>query len=299
MANTEAPKGGAKKVLNVILNVIIWVFVVFAVCMTVLAFAAQANANGIPAIFGRAFLSVQTDSMEPTIMAGDEIIGETLTLEDAAKLKVDDVITYTADLDGNGIDEFNTHRIIKVNEDVSGVYYTTKGDNEAAEDPFSIYPENVVCKWSGAKLNGVGKFMDFLQTSKGFLVVIVIPLLLFFIYELIKFIKTLVGIKNEGKKQITEADEELIKLRAIEEYKAQMKAEEEKNSGVESTDGEAMILEEPVAEEPVAEETPVEEPVAEEPVAEEPAADEPAAEEVPVEEPVAEETPASDEDSNQ
>ena len=44
------------------------------------------------------------------------------------------------------------------------------------------------------------------------------PLFLFFAYELFVFIKTLLTVKNEGKKVITAEDEELIKQRAIEEY---------------------------------------------------------------------------------
>ena len=40
----------------------------------------------------------------------------------------------------------------------------------------------------------------------------------FFIYEAVVFAKTLISVKNDGKKVISAADEEAIKQKAIEEY---------------------------------------------------------------------------------
>ena len=42
--------------------------------------------------------------------------------------------------------------------------------------------------------------------------------MLFFVYQLVMFIRTLISVRNDGKKVITVADEELIKQKAIEEY---------------------------------------------------------------------------------
>ena len=56
-----AENSTAKKVLRIVGNVLIWIFIIFAALTTVLAFAAQSNADGIPAIAGRAILTVQSD----------------------------------------------------------------------------------------------------------------------------------------------------------------------------------------------------------------------------------------------
>lgn len=56
------------------------------------------------------------------------------------------------------------------------------------------------------------------------------PLVIFFGYEVYVFVKTVLSVKNEGKKVITAADEELIKQRAIEEYlRSQNQANDEQS----------------------------------------------------------------------
>lgn len=234
----EKTKGTAKKVCNIILNVIIWIFVVFSVAVTALAFAAQSNSARIPSIGGKSILTVQTPSMEPTIMTGDIIIGNKITAEEAKTLKVDDIITYSAgDLNGDGIDDVNTHRIVEVITEGDSVSYITKGDNNYVEDGFRVLPENVLCRYEGTRIAGLGRVLSFLQQPKGFLIVIVLPLILFFLYELFNFIKKFLEIKNSGTKQITAAEEELIKQRAVEEYlRAQKEKEEVQNAEEERTE---------------------------------------------------------------
>lgn len=232
-------KSTGKKVFNVILNIIIWIFVVFAVLMTVLAFAAQSSSDRIPELGGKCILTVQTDSMNPTFVAGDIIISNRLSEEDVKALKVDDVISFDAgDLNGDNVNDINTHRIVEIKkDDLGNTVFVTKGDSPMAYDTEEVYPENVKALYTGTRIKHVGKFLDFLQTSTGFLVCIVIPLVVFFAYELIKFILTYKKVKGGKKKEITEAEEELIKQRAVEEYiRAQKEAETaEESSAAEET----------------------------------------------------------------
>lgn len=224
-------KSGAKKALSIIGNIILWLFVAFCVLITVLAFAQSSSSYNVPSLGGKMILNVQTDSMAPTFYGGDIIISTKLDETEAAALQVDDVITYSVgDLNGDNYKDLNTHRIVEVVKDESGavIGYHTKGDNKDTNfgmDDFNndgeidlINPGAVVGKWEGTTIPKVGKFLSFLQTSTGFLVVIVIPLVLFFLFELIVFIRKFLAIKNEGKKTISTADEELIRQRAIEEY---------------------------------------------------------------------------------
>ena len=228
-----------KKALSIALNVIIWLFVAFAVVMTTLALAAQSNADGVPAIGGKCFLTVSSDSMSPTFKEGDLLICDMLTDSEKSELEVGDVISFYSDLDGNGVNEINSHRIVRVNYSENGEVqsYTTKGDNtvtNAVEDGTPVRWQYVICRWGsegsdGAKIGGIGSAISFLQQPKAFLVVIVLPLILFFLYQLYVFIKAFMGIKNSGKRQITAADEELIRQRAVEEY-IRLQAEKEKEA---------------------------------------------------------------------
>ena len=219
-------KNKTKKVFSIIGNALIWLFVIFAIVVTILAFASLSSADGVPSLGGNVILTVQTPSMEPTFNVGDLIIGKKLTTEEQRALKVDDIITYDAgDLDGDGTRDLNSHRIIEVKTAKNGsVSYVTKGDHNLLEDAREVSAENVICKYNNVRLKGIGSVLNFLQTPTGFLIVIVIPLFLFFIFELIMFIRKFLQVKNADKKQITAEEEELIKQRAIEEYLRSQKA---------------------------------------------------------------------------
>ena len=70
--------------------------------------------------------------------------------------------------------------------------------------------------------------MKFLKTKTGFLVCILIPMAIFFLFELFKLIMVIIQMRQPAK--LTESDEEEIKKRAIEEYLAEqnkLKAEQE------------------------------------------------------------------------
>ena len=66
--------------------------------------------------------------------------------------------------------------------------------------------------------------MSFLRTKTGFFICILIPMALFFLFELYKMIVTIIEIKRPA---LSAADEEEIKRKAVEEYlKEQQNAKE-------------------------------------------------------------------------
>mgnify|MGYP004655407577 CR=1 FL=1 len=225
-------KQTTKKVIKIVVNVLLWIFLVFACFVTILAIAAQSDSTGIPSIGGKYWLTVQSDSMSPTFKKGDLIIGEKLTGNKAYFLKEGDVISFWTKIDGK--DAINTHRIVKINPDADGdaASYVTKGDNNVGEDA-AILPTSIICKWTGKKVVGAGGLISFLQNPTGFLLCIVLPMALFFAYEIYVVIRTVLQMKNKGKRQITAAEEELIKQKAIEQYLAEQK---EKKTAEEQTE---------------------------------------------------------------
>ena len=226
MADTTSK---SKKIWGIIGNVFCWVFIAFAVVVTVMAFAAQSSPDGIPTIGGRAILTVQTNSMEPTFNEGDIIIGRKLTDEEIRTLQVNDIITFDAgDLDGDGMRDLNSHRIVEVLTDEAGVVsYVTKGDHNPDGMEEHVTADSVKCQYTGTRIKGLGKVLSYLQQPTGFLIVIVLPLVVFFIFELITFIRKVFEVKNADKKQITAEDEALIRQKAVEEYiRAQQQAQQ-------------------------------------------------------------------------
>lgn len=222
-----------KKVLAVIGNAAIWLFVIFAVVITALVLSSTNSEAGVASFSGKSFINVKTDSMYPTIKSGDLIVVKLLTDTKKSECKEGDVITYYTDLDGDGAEELNTHRVAEVYEENGYVYYRTRGDNgDGDKNPDTLSPidqnpvaaSKVIGTWTGTRIALLGSVLGVLQTSTGFMLAIVLPLILFFLYELIKFIRALTGAK--GKKAISEAEKEEIKRLAIEEYLRQKQGED-------------------------------------------------------------------------
>ena len=210
-----------KKVVGIVINVILWLFVVFAALTTVVVFTGTSN-NGVGNLFGYMPFSIQTQSMEPTIKAGDVVIGKEV---DFNTLKEGDIITYWTTVDEQKI--LNTHRITKVISNGKGSVpsFKTKGDNNQIEDEYTVAAADIVAKYN-SKISGLGKAVDFLETQKGFFICIVLPLILFFLYQLYHFIKVIVTVKHENA-GLSKEDEEELKKKAVEEYLAKQKEEQE------------------------------------------------------------------------
>ena len=215
-----------KKVLKICFNVIAWIVLIAALLVTILVFTADRN-NGVSSLFGFMPMTVESDSMVPTFKTDDMIFCK--EIDDVKDLKKDDVITFWTIIDGQKVK--NTHRIVEVVDTNGNLSFVTKGDNNDINDTLSVYSSDIIGKWTGTKIGGFGKVMDFLRTKTGFFVCILIPMALFFLFELYKLIVTIVEVK---KPVLSEADEEDIKKRAVEEYLAEQKKNEENTVSVQA-----------------------------------------------------------------
>ncbi|MBQ8611084.1 MAG: signal peptidase I [Oscillospiraceae bacterium] len=229
----EVQVSAGRKALNTIVNVLLVVaLVVMAVC-TYVSFVS-ASGNGVPSILGVEFFSIQTDSMSPTLEPGDLAIGR--VIKDKSTLRSGDIITYWTVINGERV--LNTHRIDAVYDGGGFLIFGTKGDNNPSADPLTVHESEVVGKYV-SHIPSVGKVFDYLQTSTGFLVVVVIPVFLFFLYHLVQFFRVLFeyqNVKNRLKYEeergrtediLEERQKEQDDARAAleEQIRAQMRAE--------------------------------------------------------------------------
>lgn len=205
-----------KKVLKVVMNVLAWIVLVFALLVTIVVFSSGRN-NGVANLLGFIPMTVESNSMYPTFSEGDMIICK--EIDDINTLQEGDVITFWTIIDGKRVK--NTHRIISINQAENTRSFNTRGDNNPVDDDMPAYAGDLIGKWTNVKISGAGKVMNFLRTKTGFFVCILIPMAIFFLFELYKFIIVLIEVK---KGDAPEIDEEEIKRRAIEEYLAQQKA---------------------------------------------------------------------------
>lgn len=204
-----------KKALKIVFDVVAWVILIFALLVTILVFTADKN-NGVSNLFGYVPMTVESDSMKPTFKKNDMIIAK--EVDDVKSLKKGDVISFWMIEESSGTKIKNTHRIVSVNIIGNTASFVTKGDNNSINDKKTVGSADVIGKWTGTKISGFGKVMDFLRTKTGFFVCILIPMILFFLFELYKLIVTIVEIKRP---KLSEDDEEEIKKRAVAEYLAE------------------------------------------------------------------------------
>jgi signal peptidase len=223
-------KSKAKKVLSTIANVLVWAFVAFSIAVTVMVLSAQSDEDGVPELFGKSMITIVSDSMTPTFNRGDMIFIDKLSgangdYEAVKQLPVGTIITFWApdDLNGDGqLNDVNTHRIVQLLPDG----FKTQGDKYDTPDLYEVHYTDVIgVAHENARLPGVGAVIGFLQSSLGFFLCIVLPLIIFFLYELYNFIKVLLEEKAK-KAPVSKETEEEIKRRAIEEYLKSMQAEQ-------------------------------------------------------------------------
>ena len=179
-----------KKVGTIVISVLLWIIILVAALYAFTTMATRDNQN-VASLFGSTPLVVKTNSMSPTFDAGDLIF---IRKCDPDTLKEGDIICFHTIIENEYA--LNTHRIEKIEESNGLRSYTTMGDNNnGIADSHVISNGDIVGKYTG-HLKKAGTVMDFLSGSTGFLLVIVLPMLLFFIYQVYHLIMISIQLKK-------------------------------------------------------------------------------------------------------
>ena len=205
-----------KRAGTIVISVILWAIILLAALYAFTTMATKDDQN-VASILGYTPLVVETDSIKPTFESGDLIF---IKKCDTSKLNEGDIITFHTIIDNQYA--LNTHRIQKIDEANGVRSYTTIGDNNnGVADQHVISDGDIVGKYIG-HVSGLGKVMNFLSSSMGFLIVIVLPMLLFFIYQVYNLIMISIRLK---KAMAVENAEEIANAR-IQQEKADQAADE-------------------------------------------------------------------------
>ena len=177
-----------KRTGTIVISVVLWIIILIAALYAFTTIATRDNQN-VSSIGGYTPMVVKSDSMAPTFEKGDLIF---IKKCDTTKLEVGDIICFHTIIDNEYA--LNTHRIKEIAKQGDARSYTTMGDNnQGIADQHIISDGDIVGKYVG-HLSKMGNVMDFLSSSSGF--VIVIPMLLFFIYQVYNLIMISVRLKK-------------------------------------------------------------------------------------------------------
>ena len=168
------------KILTVIGTIICVVLLPMLVINCTLIIKSLSNSEEIPKVAGYCPMIVLTDSMYPVIQSGDLIICQTI---DADKVKENDVISFF-DPAGNGMSVV-THRVLEVVKKDNLISFKTKGDANNTEDPKLVPQDNLVGIYK-ARIPSAGNIAMFMQTTQGLLICVVVPIIVFVLYDVIR-----------------------------------------------------------------------------------------------------------------
>lgn len=231
-----------KKTGTIVISVLLWVIILVAALYAFTTMATRDNQN-VSDIMGYTPLVVKSDSMAPTFRAGDLIF---IKKCDTSTLKEGDIICFHTIIDNEYA--LNTHRIKKIEESGDARSYTTLGDNNnGVTDTHIISDGDIVGKYVG-HLQNAGKVMDFLSSSMGFLIVIVLPMLLFFIYQVYNLIMISIRLKKavavEAAKEAAVAQEKAAQQNVVTERKAETAESEAAKAAKDEAEAAKAALEE-------------------------------------------------------
>ena len=204
-----------KRIGTIVISVLLWAVILVAALYAFTTMASRDNQN-VANLFGYTPLTVQSDSMAPTFRSGDLIF-----------IRPFDIICFHTIIDNEYA--LNTHRIQSIETVGDARSYTTIGDNNnGIADQHVISDGDIVGKYIG-HVTGLGKVMDFLSSSMGFLIVIVLPMLLFFVYQIYHLIMISISLKRAMAVEAAK-EEEAAKIALREaDQKEQAQAEKAKS----------------------------------------------------------------------
>ena len=213
-----------KKGASILISILLWAVILLAALFAFTTLATK-DSSHVASLAGYTPLSVVSDSMAPTFNAGDLIIIRSC---DPATLQEGDIITFHTII--NNEFALNTHRIAEIDDQGGARSYVTKGDNNEIADVHMITDGDIVGKFV-TRLPKFGRVVEFLSSSTGFLLVIVLPLLIFFIYQVYHLVTVSIYLKKalavENLQQGGQAEDILAAAAKAKEEAEKAKAEAE------------------------------------------------------------------------
>ncbi len=188
------------KVMKLIRSLFTWLMVILAVFMMVFTIVSvstfdRADRN----LFGYKAFIVLSDSMKKTDFAAGDLV--LIKEVEPATLREGDIISYTSQNVEN-FGETVTHKIRTVTKDAAGnPGFVTYGTTTDTDDKTIVTYPYILGKYQ-FHIPKVGTFFQFLKTTPGYIVCILLPFLLLILMEGIRCINLFRAYKAEQQAQL-------------------------------------------------------------------------------------------------
>ena len=221
------------KALKIIRSAAVWLVVALAAGMMIFTVVSVSTFDRSDrSLFGYKAFIVLSDSMSKTdFNAGDLVLVREV---EPASLREGDIIAYTSQNTSN-YGETVTHKIRRLTTDANGEPgFVTYGTTTDTDDETVVTYPYVIGKYTG-HIPKVGTFFQFLKTTPGYIVCILIPFLLLILLEGIRCIRLFRRYKSEQQAEL-QAERDKINAERAETQRMmqellQMKAQMAQNGG--------------------------------------------------------------------
>ena len=236
------------KAWKIIRSIFVWLMVILAVGMMVLTVISVSTFDRADRkLFGyRAFI-VLSDSMSKTdFNAGDLVLVKEV---DPATLQEGDIIAYTSQNTAN-YGETVTHKIRSLTTDAIGEPgFITYGTTTDTDDETVVTYPYVLGKYS-SHIPKVGTFFQFLKSTPGYIVCILVPFLVLILLEGVRCIRLFRKYKAEQQAELQAERDKIAADRAetqrmmqeLLQMKAQMAQEKKKKKKTEDNTADTTML---------------------------------------------------------
>lgn len=188
------------KALKVIGNILVWLIVTAAVCMMIFTVVSVSTFDRTDrSLFGYKAFIVLSDSMSKTDFgAGDLVLIKEV---DPSTLKEGDIIAYTSQNTSN-YGETVTHKIRSLTTDANGEPgFVTYGTTTDTDDETVVTYPYVLGKYS-SRIPKLGTFFQFLKSTPGYIVCILVPFLALILIEGVRCIRLFRKYKAEQQAEL-------------------------------------------------------------------------------------------------
>ena len=213
-----------KKVINISFKVITWIMAAVAVFMMIFTIISVTTVDkNDRSLFGIKLYIVQSDSMSLSennadlnvhFDAGDIVLIKDLDDNERSALKAGDIIAFLS-MNTYSKGQTVTHMVreVRTTDDGNVVGYVTYGTNTGVDDETLVEPGFVLGKYTG-KLPNVGHFFQFMKSTPGYIICILIPFLILILYNILNIIRLFRIYAKEQMQKMQAEREEIERNRA-------------------------------------------------------------------------------------